>query len=524
MTITLDRRRFLGASVGMAAALAAGACLPSRRPTSWAPGSDLFTLGVASGEPEPSGVVLWTRLAPDPLAGGGMPSQSVQVEWEVADDERFGRVVQRGIEETGPELGHSVHAEVRGLDPERWYWYRFRVGQELSPVGRTRTSPAAGRTPDRLAFAMVSCQHYEQGYYTAYRHVADEDLDLVVHLGDYIYEGASAAGQPRLHEGDREPQTLEDYRNRYAQYRFDADLQAAHAAFPWVTTWDDHEVDNNYAADVPEDPPLQSREQFLARRAAAYQAYYEMMPLRAASRPQGPDMLLYRVLRLGQLAALHVMDTRQYRTDQACGDGRRVDCREALDPSRTMIGPDQERWLLESLGQSDARWNVLAQQVFLAQLDFLPGPGEGLSMDAWDGYPAARERLLRFIAERALANTIALTGGLHSHWVADLKENFDDPASRSLGSEFVVSSISSGGDGVDLEPQTRAILAENPHIKFYNGRRGYVVNTLTPSEWRADYRALPFVTSRGAPVTTRASFLVEAGRAGVHQIAGDPAL
>lgn len=287
-----------------------------RRPTF---ASYPFSLGVASGDPLPDSVVLWTRLAPDPLRGGGMPEEDVQVEWVVAQDERLTRVVKRGTALAPAALAHSVHLEVSGLEPDRWYWYQFRVAGEASPVGRTRTAPPLEADPRLLRFAFASCQHYEQGFYTAYRHLANEDLDLVFHLGDYIYENSGVREQVRFHTYT-ELATLQDYRNRLALYKTDPDLQAAHAAFPWVVTWDDHEVDNDYAGKISENNDPEAA--FLQRRAAAYQAYYEHLPLRRSSMPRGPDAEIYRSLPFGRLARFYILDTRQYRTDQPCGPER----------------------------------------------------------------------------------------------------------------------------------------------------------------------------------------------------------
>jgi alkaline phosphatase D len=476
-----------------------------------------FKLGVASGEPYPDSVVLWTRLAPDPLNGGGISAAKVPVQWQIATDENMRQIVYKGTEMATPEFGYSIHVEVGGLQPARWYWYQFKVGNEYSPIGRTRTAPAPRDRVNRLRFAFASCQNWQQGYYTAYQYMAQDDLDLVVHLGDYIYEGGVAANPVRPHNGP-EIYTLEDYRNRYALYKSDPNLQAAHAAFPWLVTWDDHEVDNNYADEVPQDPELQSTEDFLRRRAIAYQVYYEHMPLRRFSIPRGPDMQLYRRLTFGDLAEFNVLDTRQYRSDQACGDGQDVGCTEALDPSRTITGAEQERWLFDGLARSQARWNILAQQVFMAQRDFDPEADVRLSMDAWDGYAASRDRLFDFIQKRQPSNPIVLTGDVHSNWVADLKADFNNPSSATLGTEFVGTSISSGGDGSDTNANTAGILAENPHIKFFNGQRGYVRCELTPERWQSDYRVVPFVTTPDAPISTRASFVVENGRPGVQQI------
>lgn len=516
----LNRRQFLGiaaAGAGVAWALAGFSSAPAAASSRFA--SDPFALGVASGDPEPDGVVLWTKLAPDPLALdglGGMPNQVFTVQWEVAEDERFERVVASGEERATPELGHSVHAEPRGLLPDREYFYRFRVGSDISPVGRTRTAPSLSAMKTELRFAFASCQNHPAGYFTAYRHMADEDLDLVVHLGDYIYEGATQGDIGRGHLPAHEITTLADYRVRYGQYRTDPDLQKAHRLFPWVVTWDDHEVDNNYAADVPQDPDRQPRDVFLARRAGAYQAYYEFLPLRRSARPVGPDMRLYRRVTYGRLAEFHVLDTRQYRDDQACNDTPGPPCEEALDPSRGMLGAEQERWLLDGLGASAAQWNVVAQQTVMARADRDPGPDLWLATDNWSGYEPARQRLFDGVLERGVQNFVVITGDSHCNMATDLKADFDDPDSAVVGAEFLGTSISSSGDGADMDQKGEQWLAANPHMKFYNQQRGYVRCTVNEREWRSDYRVVPYVTSPGAPVSTRASLVVESGVPGVQ--------
>jgi alkaline phosphatase D len=521
----IDRRTFVKLGGMSAAALVFGAG-PFTRET-WARplfSSDPFSLGVASGDPLPDGVVLWTRLAPDPLNGGGMPNKRVLVQWEVANDEGFTDVVQGGATYAYPELAHSLHIEVGGLAPAREYFYRFKAGSEISPVGRTRTAPAVGASVAGMTFAFVSCQQYEHGYYTAYSRMAEEEnLDLVVHLGDYIYEyGPNAyrapGGNVRTHSS-RETITLSDYRNRHAQYKSDEDLQAAHAAFPWAVTWDDHEVENNYADEIPE-PSSQTptREEWLRRRAAAYQAYYEHMPLRRASVPSGPDMLLYRRIAYGNLAEFNLFDTRQYRNDQAAGGGRDAPNPEQQDPSRTIMGTEQEKWLLDGLAASGATWKVLAQQVFFALRDFDTSDGELYSMDAWDGYLGSRNRILRHIGESGIQNPVVLTGDVHNNWAAELKANFYDPNSKTLGVEFIGTSVTSGGDGADITNTQKEIIAENPHIKFFNGQRGYVRCRLTPQEWRADYRVLPYVKQPEAPIYTRATYAVQAGNPGLQEV------
>lgn len=477
--------------------------------------SNPFTLGVASGDPTPDGVLLWTRLVPDPLSSAAVPEKMVEVDWQVAADERMSQVVKKGRTVATPDLAHSVHVEVRGLEPDRWYWYQFRTGTHFSIIGRTRTAPSARQSPDKLAFAFASCQNYEAGYFTAYQHMAEEDIQFVVHLGDYIYEAPTRLGRPRQHNGP-EPSSLTEYRERHALYRTDPDLQKAHALFPWIVTWDDHELDNNYADDKAEDGT--SRDSFLERRANAYQAYYEHMPLRRASLPRGSSLLLYRRLTFGNLAEFSVLDTRQYRSDQPCGDGNKSQCAEALGAEGTMLGAEQERWLLAGLGRSRVRWNVIAQQVLMAKVDRREGPEQAYAMDQWSGYDSERSRILNFIQERRTANPIVLTGDIHSNWAADLKADFADPQSATVGTEFVGTSITSGGDGSDSVPAVDAYLPENPHVRFYNNQRGYVRCVITPDRWQTDYRVLPFVEKPGAEVKTRASFVVENGRPGAQAL------
>jgi len=505
----VDRRAFL---LGGIAVVAAGALPRARERVRWA--SDPFTLGVASGDPASDGVVLWTRLAPDPLKEGGL-TEPVDVTWEIGDDPAMRRIVRQGRVTASAAAAHSVHVEADGLDADRWYWYRFHAGDATSPVGRTKTLPRSGADVNRLRFAFASCQHYETGLFTAYRHMCTEDLDLVFHLGDYIYEGAGRDGAVRKHHGP-ELMTLQHYRDRYTQYRLDPDLQAAHAAFPWIVTTDDHEVDNNYAGDISEnnDP----RDQFLARRAAAYQAYYEHMPLRRRSVPSGPNIQLYRQFTYGKLASFLVLDTRQFRTDQPCGDATKPPCPGTADAAATLLGPAQERWLLESLDRSGRRWNVLPQQVMMARVDQAPGAEERVSMDQWSGYDAERTRILEYFARRRASNPIVLTGDIHSNWVNDLKVNFRDEKSPAVATEFVGTSITSGGDGVDLPERLLGVMSENPFVRFYNGQRGYVSCSVTPQRWQTDYQVLDFVTKKESPRRTRASFRVDDGRPGAQRL------
>jgi len=458
-----------------------------------------FTLGVASGEPLPDGVIIWTRLAPDPLSRtpdrpGGMPDESVLVRWQVAEDEAFTRVAAEGRAVANQAWAHSVHVRVSGLRPGTEYFYRFGVGEPFentaSPVGRTKTAPARdAETPVR--FGMVSCQRYEHGYYTAYRHLAAERPDLVVHLGDYIYEyGKPARPAPgryvrKLEPPEAECKTLQAYRNRYARIKMDPDLQAAHAAAPWVTIWDDHEVKDNYRGRLPGDGSNQAA--FLRRRTAAYRAYYEHLPLRV--RPSGDGLQMYRWRPYGKAADFHLLDTRQYRTNDS------------------MLGADQERWLITRLRDSEARWRVLAQPLFFSRRLF-PGSPPTMSADAWDAFPAQRGRVLDAAREAGTPDLVVISGDVHNHWAAEVLANFDAPDAPPLGVEFVCSSVTSAPPAVDPD----AVMRLNPHIKFFDGRRGYVMCEATTESFTAEYRAVDFVDRPDAPVRTVARFTVEDGR------------
>jgi alkaline phosphatase D len=338
---------------------------------------------------------------------------------------------------------------------------------------------------------------------------------MIVHLGDYIYEGAARKGNVREHVGG-ELYMIDDYRNRYAQYRGDEDLQAAHAACPWLLTWDDHEFDNNCAGDISEEKDVDAQT-FLRRRAEAYKAYYEHMPLRKKQMPRAHDMRLYRRVPFGRLAEFAVLDTRQYRTDQPNGDGRAELTGDVFDPKATLLGDRQEKWLQNTLSKSPATWNILAQQVMMARADREPGEKAMYSMDQWSGYDAARQRLLQFLHENKVANPIVLTGDIHSNWVNDLQLDFSKGDSPVVATEFVGTSISSGGNGTEQPSYLAALLAENPFVKFHSAERGYVRCTVTKDEYRSDYRAIESVRERHTPQVNRASFVVENGRSGARK-------
>jgi alkaline phosphatase D len=477
-----------------------------------------FSLGVASGAPRPASVVLWTRLAPDPLNGGGLGPESIPVRWEVAHDEQFSRVAQSGATNAVAADAHSVHVEVAGLEPDRWYFYRFMAGSEVSPTGRTRTAAAAIATPERLRFAFASCHNFEHGFYAAHRHAADEELDLMVFLGDYIYESSSAIARPRTHVGG-EARTLDEYRTRHAQYKTDPDLQRLHAAVPWLITWDDHEVDNNYARDRSADLDPQ----FLRRRTAAYRAYFEHMPLPETARPAGSGMLLRARFDIGTLARFHVLDGRQFRTPQACprpgrGGSRLVDrrCRELFAPQRTMLGTAQERWLENGLRAVPGRWNLLAQQTVVARTARIFNGRRRWGTDSWDGYHAARRRLLDAVAAHRARSCVVLTGDVHANLVCDLKLRFGEARSPVVATELCGTSVSSVGP-----PQSRmdAIRADNSHVRYADAtQRGYVLVDLTRERCVAQFRVLDDATDPDAAVSTQATFAIEAGRPGAVRL------
>ena len=470
--------------------------------------ADPFTLGVASGEPDPVSVVLWTRLAPDPLNGGGMPDDDVEVTWEVSDSDDFATIAASGVETATLERGHMVHVIVP-LDQGSWF-YRFRVGQYTSPLGTTRAAPDASVNLAETNFAVANCQNYSNGQYAAHRDLAEHKPDFVVFLGDYIYEdpGIPGNGDPtaRVDIGS-EPTTLEEYRNRYARYKTDPHLQAAHAVCPWFVIWDDHEVENNYAGLTPQaaaDAPT-----FPARRFAAYQAWWEHQPVRLEP-PIAPDKeyRTYRDVHWGDLIDLALLDGRQYRTDQACGDvtlSLDPPCGEVLDPARTMLGDEQETWLFDTLAASTANWNVIGNQVVFADATL---NGAVLNYDQWDGYPLERERLLQHLADTNVPNVVVLTGDIHLAAVAQLRAG-DRATGTPVGAEFITTSISSMGL---ISDQFTDVLKSYPHLVDAElTHRGYSLHSVTTERWIAEYRIVADVADADSEVTTLGTYVVEAG-------------
>ena len=530
----MDRRAFLQ----HAACAATASTLPrwawSNPPTLQ---SNPFALGIASGDPTPDGVVLWTRLV---LAQPAQMQATHTVRWEVAHDARFAQIVQKGEAPALPQLGHSVHVELRGLQPARWYHYRFMLGDAVSTVGRTRTAPAAGDMPDALRIAFASCQRWEHGHYAAWRHLAEEQPDLVLFLGDYIYEYATPKNTSDLARTHslRLATSLADYRDRYALHKCDPALQAAHAACPWSVTWDDHEVQNDYAASAGHagqagQAGRGEATSFLAQRGAAWQAFYENMPLRAASlnRPF-PDtrweaLQVYRRLRWGRLAHIHLLDSRQYRSWQACrapdsgsaGAVRGSSCADLADPTRSLLGTAQEQWLGTGLAadaaasnaaQDATRWSVIAQQTLFSPRHY---PSGMVTTDNWDGYPAARARLLQAVAQHKPRNTVLLGGDIHQNYVCRVHANADRPDSLVIASEFCGTSISSRSG--TTQDKVDAVARHNPHVLLARcDLRGYGLAHITPTQWTTTLRVLDDPLRADSGASTLARFVVQDGRAG----------
>ena len=475
----------------------------------------LFPLGVASGDPLSDGFVIWTRIVPDPLAIDDPLPGSVDVDWEVATDERFANVVRRGRKRAVSEWAHSVHVEVAGLQPDRAYFYRFRADGQVSPTGLSRTAPTYLSPVARAKFGIVTCQHFEQGFFNAYDDLLEMDPDFILHMGDYIYE-ASWGPQVRR-QAETEAEDLGGYRRTHAQYKLDPSLQEAHRRAPWLMIWDDHEVVNDYAGFNDENymPPDQVRK----RRAAAYQAYYEHMPVRLRSRPRGPFMHFHDQWSWGDLLSIYLSDARQYRDDQACqtpedGGARLAQCAELRDPARSMLGSSQESDVLRGIGRTGARWEVFAQPTLFGRLNQFDRDGNpGSWSDGWDGYAPTRERILDTVERRKPDNFISLGGDMHSWWVGDLKPRFNREDSPVVGSEFVTTSITAHSYAYN---RFSRMLPDNPHIKFFDDRkRGHTFMDVTKDRWTATLRAMDSVYDPDSGATTHGTWVVENGRPGV---------
>ena len=521
----LHRRALLGGLVAAPAVLQFGRAQANGVQ---AGGAYVFPLGVASGDPTPDGFVLWTRLAVDPVAPDGLGGMggAVPVQWDIAADEGFRSIVASGRVAAEPSAAHSVHVEVEGLIPGRPYWYRFTAMGQQSPVGRARTTPAPDAAVDALRIAVASCSNWESGYFSAYGHMADEAPDLTLFLGDYIYEytrGPERAAEVVRPYGLEEATTLAGYRNRYALHRTDADLQRLHAAAPCLAVWDDHEIQDDYSGVWSKTPGVTPSD-FLRRRAAGYQAFYEAMPIRRTRLDARLQMPIHRRVRYGQLAEFFMLDGRQYRSKQACSDGPNggkgqivtdSTCTDRLDPSRTFLGFEQERWLYDGLANAGARWNILGQDLVMAGLRFGDGgPNTRYWTDTWDGYPVARDRLTQALATLKPRNPVVLSGDYHSFWTNDVKLDSSDPASATVATEFVGTSITSGGPSYD---GLMSAMPNNPQIRFFDSRkRGYMAIDITPGRMTTRYQAISDVRAPRAALSTLNTWVVEDGRPGAQ--------
>ncbi|MEU4351925.1 alkaline phosphatase D family protein [Streptomyces sp. NPDC023838] len=469
-----------------------------------------FLHGVASGDPLPDGILLWTRVtpAPDAVPGSGK-GQDTEVSWEIAEDKGFSRIVARGRTTASAASDHTVKADVRGLRPATAYWYRFAAGTVLSPVGRTLTAPATDAAAANVRFGVVSCSNWESGYFSPYRHLAARaDLDAVLHLGDYIYEYASGAYPEakyvvRQHEPAHEILDLADYRTRHGKYKTDVDLQAMHHAHPVIAIWDDHEFANDAWSGGAENHTPGTEGDWAARVSAAKQAYFEWMPVRPSIAGT-----TYRRIRYGKLADLHLLDLRSFRSQQASVGSGKVD-----DPERTITGRAQLDWLKAGLSASDAAWQLVGTSVMISPVAFgalpaeltaplaellgLPKEGIAINVDQWDGYTDDRRELLGHLVDKGIKNTVFLTGDIHMAWANDVPVKAGTyPLSKSAGTEFVVTSVTS--DNLDemlhVAPHTvslvaaAAIKAANRHVKWVDmDSHGYGVLDVDAQRSQMDY-------------------------------------
>ena len=534
----MHKRRFLQWAVctGAAGAAPAMVAAQSRQTGDFALPAVSFASGVASGSPEPDGVVLWTRISaahsvtaashlPKPLPPQ-LPPQ-LPVAWQVWPEGQSDQVVAHGTVMAQAQWGHSVHAEVTGLRPDQWYQYRFQAGDAQSPVGRTRTLPLATAMPSGLRLAYASCQRWEDGHYAAYRHMRADQPDMVVFLGDYIYEYASRKPDKAVRTHSlRHARSLSDYRDRYALYRSDPDLQAMHAACPWLLTWDDHEVENNYAGLLS----TAGTTDLGTQRRAAYQAFYEFMPIRRAAWQQGLQSLLgneplriHLRLDFGRLARVHLLDNRQYRDAPPCGtkpnDKLAAVCVADEPPLHSMLGLAQESWLQEGLTEAAQRgqqWNLLAQQTCFTPRNYRSGPGVRQSLDSWDAFPQARQRLLDALVASRAQNPVFLGGDIHQNWVAEVHQNPYKTSTPVVAAEFCGTSITSR---VGINTNAARTKARNPHCLLANSDyRGYGLVDISPTQMKVALRVIEDVRQAEAGVSTLATFSVHAGSSKIYRV------
>lgn len=533
----ISRRTAVAAVAATAALLPLGAATAARAA---APAATPFQHGVASGDPLPDGVLLWTRLTPtaDALPGSGK-GPATAVTWEVATDPKFAKVAARGTATTAAATDHTVKADVRGLAPATTYWFRFTALGSHSPVGRTRTAPAAGTTLAGVRFGVVSCANWESGFFSPYRHLAARtDLDAVLHLGDYLYEYATGVYPGikyvvRPHSPGHEITTLADYRLRHAAHKTDPDAQALHAAHPVVAMWDDHEFADNAWQGGAENHTPGAEGDWAARMAAAKQAYFEWMPVRPSIAGT-----TYRRLQFGTLADLHLLDLRSFRDEQAPVGSGQVD-----DPDRTITGRAQLDWLKAGLERSQTAWRLVGTSVMISQVAFgsvpahllepiakvlgLPVEGLAINTDQWDGYTDDRRELLTHLRDRGIGNTVFLTGDIHMAWANEVPlKAATYPADPAVATEFVVTSVTSDNldDVLHVAPHTvstvaaGAIEAANRHVKWLDmDSHGYGVLDVTPERTQMDYFAVSDKTDRNATSQLVRSYRTRTGTNAVER-------
>ncbi|EON22257.1 MULTISPECIES: alkaline phosphatase D family protein [Nocardioides] len=546
----VPRRTILASAGALTAATAASAAASAG--VAAKPGQEhrVFQHGVASGDPRPGRVVLWTRVTPSPDAtpGSGRGS-AVDVEWEVALDERFRKVVRRGTARTSAARDHTVKIDATRLAPDTWHFYRFRVGRHVSPVGRTWTAPRATASPDNLRLGVVSCANLQAGHFSAYRHLAKrDDLHAILHLGDYLYEygpGQYGYGQSdvdvRSHVPAHEMVSLADYRQRHAQYKQDPDLQALHARYPFIVTWDDHEVTNDQWAEGAQNHQAAEGD-YAARRARAHRAYDEWLPVLMEGTAQvGDGTRLFRELTFGKLAQLSMLDLRTHRDEQVpTTTPSPVPTLEARvsDPERTITGRAQLDWLLGALRRARPQWKLVGNPVMIAPVTFaqlptdlvdpvndvtgiLPRDGAPYNVDQWDGYTDDRRELFTHIRDRRLRDVVFLTGDIHSAWACDLPQDIATyPLSESAGVEFVCSSVTSNNlkDITGTPARTSSLVVEgiiqanNRHVKYLNfDDHGFSVLDVTAARAQMDWFVIGDRRDPAAPASWSASWATASG-------------
>lgn len=479
-----------------------------------------FTLGIASGSATHDSVVLWTRLYDQGIFSSNIQNEPVPVKWEIAKDGEFAQIVQSGVSQAVPELAHSVHVELSSLPVNQWFFYRFKVGEFTSAVGKTRTFAAPDSNSASVKIAFASCQHYEQGYFNAYTHLVSERPDLVIFLGDYIYEYAPGKTGIRSVDGNW-CLNLADYRKRYALYKQEKELQDIHAACPWLVTWDDHEVQNDYAG--TQEGSGGPATDFKKRRAAAYQAYYEHMPLKASvlveglsGLAKGAEMRIFDHYKIGNLVGISMLDTRQYRSPQECTPSGKTgsgyldpkSCNGLLDNNRSMLGLQQEQWLEKQFLNAKAHtWNFIGQTTLFGQQIFSNPEGPKIWNDGWDGYPMTRKKIVDQLVKYQVPNPVVLAGDVHESWVGHVKEDYANPNSKAIGVEFCGTSISSY-DGKNTAVRQK----RNPHFVFSDGaRKGYAIMEVTKNELNVSIRVVKDHRQKTTEIETLASFRVQAG-------------